>query len=156
MLDANDDLTLLDNNDAIINYVAWGSDPGTDDDAAVNAGQWTNGEYIDTTSLLEGESLGRNKDSTDTDLPADWENPSTNQADPYGVDTSIITIGAQNLSIPEYDLFIVPIMFIALIYFCFSKRFKIYTIQKKENYSKLRKPVNKVDKKSHSANKNIK
>jgi hypothetical protein len=165
MLDANDDLTLLDNNDAVIDYVAWGADPGTDDDDAVNAGQWTAGNYVDTTGLSEGDSLGRDKDSNDTDLPDDWENPSSSQADPYGVNATVLTQGARNLDIPEFDDLIFPIMFIALVYFCFSKRFKSYTMQVKYNPYKLKKSKDKqysnykkfkVYKKSNSSNKKIK
>jgi hypothetical protein len=106
MLDANDDLALLDNNDNIIDYVVWGADAGTDDDDAVSAGQWSAGTYVDTSQLAEGETLGRDRDSSDTDTPSDWENVS-NKADPFGIHSPSQTPGAQN--IPEFNIFIIPI-----------------------------------------------
>jgi hypothetical protein len=90
MLEATDDLALLDSSGNIIDYVAWGGDAGTDDDLAVTRGEWTDGTYIDTSLLQENETIGRDKDSTDTNSPADWENV-TNEADPYGVNATMAT-----------------------------------------------------------------
>jgi len=100
MFENSDDLVLLNGEGTIIDYIAWGADSGTDDDAAVTAGEWTNGEYIDTSELLLGETIGRDKDSTDTNTPSDWENSNYNTADPFGIDSNITTPGAQNL----YDI----------------------------------------------------
>jgi hypothetical protein len=114
MLDDNDDLTLLDNNDEIIDYIAWGANAGTDDDDANASGQWTDGDFVNTTLFNQGQTLGRDKDSTDTDTVSDWENAS-DQADPYGVHSGSQTPGAQN--IPEFETIAVPVsvIFIGLI-----------------------------------------
>jgi hypothetical protein len=81
--------------------------------------QWTDGEYVDTSDLLENQTIGRDKDSNDTNLPADWEDGSGN-ADPFGIDRSIengSTPNAQNIDfiIPEYDEIILPIIFIMIL-----------------------------------------
>ena len=116
VLDDSDDLALLDNNDYVVDYVAWGAGAGADDDVAVSAGQWTDGAYVDTTPISEGESLGRDKASTDTDTPADWHNGTTSQADPYGVHSTIVTQGMRNVwVIPEFDEYVVGLMSIAVI-----------------------------------------
>lgn len=85
MLDDNDDLALVDNYGNIVDYVAWGEDPGPDDENAVLANQWIDGEYIDTSLLLEGQTLGRDKNGNDTDQKEDWQN-ATGYADDFGVD----------------------------------------------------------------------
>ncbi len=119
MLENTDDLTLLDSNDDVIDYVAWGDDAGDDDDDAVSIGKWTNSEYVDSSLFIENQTLGRDKDSNDTDLPSDWEN-ATSYADPFGVDRSTengSSPGAQNIDfiIPEFsDVFIPVIAIIAL------------------------------------------
>ncbi|ODS37678.1 MAG: hypothetical protein A7315_03895 [Candidatus Altiarchaeales archaeon WOR_SM1_79] len=119
MLGNNDDLALVGDNDAIWDYVVWGGDVGADDDAAVASGDWDNGDYVDTSLLLENQTLGRDKDSNDTHQPEDWENE-TGYADPFGIDRSTengSTPGAQNFDyiIPEFsDVFIPLISTIAL------------------------------------------
>ena len=40
ILENNDDIALLNNEDKIMDYLAWGSNPGTDDNAAVAVNQW--------------------------------------------------------------------------------------------------------------------
>jgi hypothetical protein len=103
MLEASDDLTLLDSNDNVIDYVAWGADAGADDDDAVSAGHWPDAAFIDTTPLSEGQTLGRDKNSADTDTPDDWENATSGQADPFGVNSTGATSGARNAyTIPEF------------------------------------------------------
>jgi hypothetical protein len=85
MLDDIDDLALVDNYGNIVDYVAWGEDPGLDDEAAVLANQWFDGEYIDTSQLLEGQTLGRDREGNDTDRKEDWLN-ATGYSDDFGVD----------------------------------------------------------------------
>jgi hypothetical protein len=119
MLDSFDDLAFLDNNQDIIDYLAWGGNPGTDDNDAVSALQWTNNEYIDTSSLSEGETLGRDKDSTDNDTTSNWEDGSS-LADPFGIDSPVQTPGAQN-QIPEFDLIFIPLLLMAIIFFYFKR-----------------------------------
>ena len=92
-LDVSDDLALMDINDTIIDYVAWGSNVGTDDDSAVAAGEWSDGEFVDTSQILDFQTIGRDKYSTDTNTPADWEN-SYDIADPFGIHASAATPGA--------------------------------------------------------------
>ncbi|UCE37668.1 MAG: DUF2341 domain-containing protein, partial [Thermoplasmata archaeon] len=96
-LDYTDGLYLYNNFDSIVDFVAWGRNPDTDDDDAVSEGFWTDGEYVDTSSLKEGESFGRDRDSTDTNSPLDWEGPETGKADPFGIHAGSITQGAINM-----------------------------------------------------------
>jgi hypothetical protein len=111
MLENADDLMLVDYYDIIIDYVVWGADAGFDDDIPSAWGHWTDGEYVDTSSLAENETIGRDKDSTDTDLPADWENSGTGKADAYGVNATSETQGSQNIDfvIPEFSDAIIPV-----------------------------------------------
>jgi hypothetical protein len=113
MLENSDDLALVDQNGIIIDYVAWGADAGTDDDEAVTWSQWTDGEYVDTSELLENQTIGRDQDSNDTNLPADWED-GAGKADPFGIDRSTAngsTPRACNVDfiIPEFSDGIIPI-----------------------------------------------
>lgn len=126
MLDKIDDVALINSTGTIVDYVAWGDDPGSDDDAAVIVGEWTDGVYIDTSSLLIDETLGRDKDSTDNNGPSDWENASTNQADPFGINATNQTAGARNKDyiIPEFDILAIPIIFIALIILFIDRYYK--------------------------------
>lgn len=89
----------------MIDFVAWSNSGVAPDslllDAAVGAGIWTEGAFIDTGPLVfgggydspglrEGYSLGRDKDSTDTDEVADWTFPG-------GLHARAPTPAAQNL-----------------------------------------------------------
>jgi hypothetical protein len=97
MLGAYDDLSVKSSQGYIFDYLAWGADPGLDDAVAVSLGVWTNGNYVDTSELAENETIGRDKLSTDGNSTGDWENPSTNEADPYGIHSTIATPCAINL-----------------------------------------------------------
>jgi hypothetical protein len=123
MLEDTDDLTLINDNDIIIDYVAWGGDAELDDDNAVAWGHWTDGDYADTSEFSENETLGRDKDSTDTDSYTDWENSTTNKADPYGVNASSPTQGSQNIDfvIPEFEFTLIPIMMVPVIFLTLKK-----------------------------------
>jgi hypothetical protein len=119
MLENSDDLSLVKDSSIIIDYVAWGEDLGGDDDTAVIWEQWTDGEYVDTSDLLENQTIGRDQDSNDTNLPADWEDGS-GKADPFGIDRSTengSTPHAQNVDvvIPEYDEILFPIIFMLIL-----------------------------------------
>jgi len=104
----------------LVDFVAWDSDGSliadqqSDDDQAAASRQWTDGDYVDTSQLASGETLGRDKDSTDTNEPADWQNASTNKADAYGINSDKETPGAQN--VPEFGTVMVPMMAIIVIY----------------------------------------
>lgn len=74
----------------IKDFIAWGADPGTDDATAVAAGIWDDGDYINTSAVTAGESIGRDKDSTDINQPADW-------ADHGGADAVGTTQGVRNI-----------------------------------------------------------
>jgi hypothetical protein len=123
MLENIDDLALINSTDDIIDYVAWGGNPGADATDAVAESEWSPDQYVDTTGLYEGETLGRDKDSTDTDTPSDWENSTTTRADPFGVNATSETPGRQNcdLIIPEFNILAIPIMFITILMFCFNR-----------------------------------
>ena len=99
---------------AIIDYIAWGGDVGPDDDAAVAVGQWYDGVFIDTSEMFPPETIGRDKDSNDTNTPFDWENETTTRADPYGVNATEETPGGQNLDsiIPEFPTLAIPLLFL--------------------------------------------
>jgi hypothetical protein len=106
--------SLLDNNDA-------------DDDDAATAGHWTGGDFIDTTPISEGETLGRDKNSADTDTPDDWENSTTNQADPFGVNATAATQGSRNIDfvIPEFgDYIFVAVNISVIVIIMIGKRQK--------------------------------
>lgn len=62
-------------NDAIVDYVAWSYHRGTQSNlrkAAVSAGMWSDISGYCSRSIREGESIGRDKDSSDTNTPFDW------------------------------------------------------------------------------------
>ncbi|UCH87883.1 MAG: hypothetical protein JSV49_06330, partial [Thermoplasmata archaeon] len=116
----------------IVDYIAWGADPGEDDDAAVTRGLWTDGVYIDTTGLAENETIGRDKDSEDNDTAGDWENATSGYADPFGIDTPIVTPGAQNFFIiPEFGDTTFTMVLIAVFII-----FVIYRKKKEERQNK--------------------
>lgn len=62
--------TTLDDS-TIIDFMAYGGDAGSDDDNAIAAGIWKDGEYIDTPS--SGNSLGLIIDGDDSNNLADWQ-----------------------------------------------------------------------------------
>jgi hypothetical protein len=62
--------TTLDDS-TIIDFMAYGGDAVSDDDNAVAAGIWTDGEYIDTAS--SGNSLGLIIDGDDSNDTSDWQ-----------------------------------------------------------------------------------
>jgi hypothetical protein len=142
MLEDIDDLALLNSTGDIIDYVAWGGDPGDDDSSAMATGIWQDGEFVDTTGLLENETIGRDMYSTDTDTPDDWENSSTSRADPFGINSTRETPGATNLypCIPEYEIMAIPIMALIIIVFYINKNHIYYnSIQHHKRSKKLRK-----------------
>jgi hypothetical protein len=127
MLENIDDLALLNKSNNIIDYLAWGSSPGSDDDDAVTEGHWTSNAYVETIPLSENETLGRDKDSTDTNSTIDRENSTTSIADPYGVDASEPTKGTRNIDImiPEFKMLIDPILIFGIIILLFNKYFML-------------------------------
>jgi hypothetical protein len=113
---------LYDCSGDLIDYIAWGADAGADDDEAVTRGLWTEGEYIDTAVLVRNETIGRSKHSNDTDTKNDWENTTSGGADPYGVDTPVVTPGSCNI-IPEYGNITFALVNVSiLIMFVYFKR----------------------------------
>ncbi len=82
----------------IADFISWSSDqdynPGQAHHYAVTARIWSSGEYFDIgfatgKTVLAGESIGRDKNSTDTDQPQDWDRHG-------GVDAYYSTLGAEN------------------------------------------------------------
>ena len=59
--------------------------------------------------MSDGESIGRDKDSTDTDQPADWD-------DHGGKDATAETPGARNI-IPEFKQILLPVGFVTALVF---------------------------------------
>lgn len=66
----------------IIDFVCWSTDggytPGEAHGHAVRAKQWSDGTFLDLgfpsgKSMVGGFSAGRDRDSTDTDMPDDWD-----------------------------------------------------------------------------------
>jgi hypothetical protein len=117
MLEDFDDLALTNNDENIVDYVAWGADAGPDDDAAVTDGHWVDGLFVQTSGLSIDETLGRDAVATDTNAPSDWEN-NNDQADPFGVDASLPTPAGQNIDvkIPEFQILLVPVAIITIIF----------------------------------------
>jgi hypothetical protein len=132
MLENTDDISLVNSDDVIIDYVAWGADPGQDDYNAVAWGQWTNGEYVDSSQFTENQTLGRDKDSTDTNSPSDWENTTTEQGDPYGVNASAPTEGSQNIDfiIPEFSEIAMPIVTMVMIFTIWKRKRNLKGLRK--------------------------
>ncbi|UCE72829.1 MAG: DUF2341 domain-containing protein, partial [Methanomassiliicoccales archaeon] len=97
MLDYTDGLSLYHSSDSLMDYVAWGGSPGSGDDDAVDASHWTAGDFINTSSISENQSFGRDRYCTDTNSSDDWEGPETNKADPFGIHSGSWTQGAVNL-----------------------------------------------------------
>ncbi|UCE74023.1 MAG: DNRLRE domain-containing protein, partial [Methanomassiliicoccales archaeon] len=119
MLENTDDLTLYDDDGNMIDYLVWGADIGVDDDSAAAWRQWTAGDYIDSSSLLENQTLGRDQNENDTDEPEDWQNAS-DKADPFGIDRSIENGSSPNACnvdfiIPEFEEIVIPFAFMILI-----------------------------------------
>lgn len=67
-LGVNDALLLKDANGRIVDAVVWGASAG----AAVPPVDWRTGEFVPTTGLQLGQSIGRNAQSLDTNREIDW------------------------------------------------------------------------------------
>jgi hypothetical protein len=95
-------------------------------------GQWTNGEYVDSSQFTENQTLGRDKDSTDTNSPSDWENTTTEQGDPYGVNASAPTEGSQNIDfiIPEFSEIAMPIVTMVMIFTIWKRKRNLKGLRK--------------------------
>jgi hypothetical protein len=104
----HDDLALLDQDDRVVDYVAWGADPGEDDDDAAAAGQWDDGDFVTSEYFGEGKSIGRDWKSTDTDQPIDWLNSCGSSPTP----------GCPNIS--EFQFIIIPSTLVLLIPIIFN------------------------------------
>lgn len=115
MLEHFDDLALIDCDDRIIDYVAWGADASADDDGAANAGQWDDGDFVALTGYSEGDTLARDYISTDSDQPADWENS-------CGINSSKPSPGYPN--IPEFEVVLIPIIYIFIMLMLTRKRMR--------------------------------
>jgi hypothetical protein len=128
---------LVNSRGEISDYVAWGADPGADDDNATAAGEWTDGNYVDTSQIAENDTIGRDEFSTDSNSPGDWEN-GTGKADPFGVDATTATPGAQNVDviIPEFDILAIPTFLLIIIVFYFNRNYKFNLNKKKKSEEK--------------------
>jgi len=68
-----DVLSLYNSQSTIVDFVAWGGDPGGKDTNAVKAGIWTDNAYVPTGGLLvAGESIARCPNGQDTNSVSDW------------------------------------------------------------------------------------
>jgi hypothetical protein len=119
IFESSDDLVLLDGQGYIVDYIAWGADQGADDDGAVTSNLWDDGDFINTSQLQDGQTIGRDKNSNDTDQPQDWQN-ATGYADPFGIDRSTqngSTPGLQNRDgIPEFSEIVFPFAVILILF----------------------------------------
>jgi hypothetical protein len=91
----------------MVDFVAWGGAAGTDDDNAVTLGIWQDGTYVDTTSSATNQTIARDKLSTDTDMPVDWDAN-------CGKDSDIPTFCTVNYPSPtnvDLDLVYNPVIF---------------------------------------------
>ncbi len=92
---SSESLGLYDTSSNIVDYVAYGSEPdtttaGSPGNDAVTAGQWTTDDFLPIGSLSEGETIGRDRNETDTNTSLDWDTHG-------GVDSIEPTPSAQNL-----------------------------------------------------------
>jgi hypothetical protein len=85
MFAAEDDMVLASSQGYILDYVAWGGGSEYDMNLAASYNHWPSNNTVNITGITFNETLGRTKNSTDTNSTADWENPSNNYADPYGI-----------------------------------------------------------------------
>jgi hypothetical protein len=119
--DAGDQCSLYTGNthssDTIADFVAWDDDDGSlsedqqsDDNNAVDAGIWDAGDYVDTSGVSEGNSIGRDSSSTDTNAITDWSENG---------DAGSPTPGQQN--IPEFSTLLIPIIGTIALFAVFRK-----------------------------------
>lgn len=76
----------------IIDFMAWGGDSASDDDNAVGAGIWTDGEYLD--NIATGNSLGLIIDGDDNNDLSDWQefdNPTMGISNEYVNQSPVIS-----------------------------------------------------------------
>jgi hypothetical protein len=83
----DDSVSLLSDDNIGVDFVRYGN--WTDDPPTGTS--WTG---VNPDAPVQGQSLGRDKDSTDTDDGSDWENTG-------GVDADGPTPGEQNLRAPQ-------------------------------------------------------
>ena len=98
----NDDWAALYDSDGIMSdYVCWGiAEPfGATHDEAVLAQLWTDGTgfFVNTFDFVPGDSIGRDRDSNDSNSFLDWELT-------CGSDASQPTPGAQNVELVSIDI----------------------------------------------------
>jgi len=105
-----DMIDFLAYNNGTIGYL-----PGNAHDEAVRDGVWTNGSFFDTSQVSEGESIGRDMFSNDTNVVDDWD-------DEGGKDAGIITMGYQN--IPEFHTMMIPVAGILGLFMVLKRRRK--------------------------------
>lgn len=79
VLDTRDQVSLYTESvhspSTIADFVAWGGNALDDDDNAVNAVPpqwWPDGAFILTLGILPDQTIGRDADSTDANVPGDW------------------------------------------------------------------------------------
>lgn len=73
-LGSSDALSLVDADGAIRDYVAWGAVPtGNNYTKAVASENWYANTYVSTSGFVQGNSIGRNRYSNDTNQAGDWE-----------------------------------------------------------------------------------
>jgi hypothetical protein len=115
-LSSIDDVTLTDLDGAIRDFVAWGTSAPSDAnyDAAVASENWYAGQYIYTTSFALGNTLGRDRISTDTNSVSDWEIT-------CGINADAPTPIAVN-DTPEFPTVAIPIFLCAIPFIVFRAK----------------------------------
>jgi hypothetical protein len=110
-------LALIDPDGVMQDFVAWGtpgSPPsGTMYDTAVASVHWPAASYVDTTGLIAGNTLARDRLSTDTNLVADWDIT-------CGVDAGYPTPITRNE--PEFPTVAIPIFLCAIPFIVFRAK----------------------------------
>ncbi|MCA9971919.1 MAG: lamin tail domain-containing protein, partial [Anaerolineales bacterium] len=99
--DAEDQVALytgpIHDTTTLVDFVQWDDDGAlahpADDDLAAQAGKWPDGAAVP--APVQGQSLGRDRNTTNSDTPADWD--ASGGPDSAGV----LTPGALNHSIPN-------------------------------------------------------
>jgi hypothetical protein len=80
----------------VVDFVAWGGPAGIEDDIAVNVGIWPSNAFVPMSGQLINQSLARDRFSTDSNTPNDWDSQ-------CGIHSNAPTPGTFNYPLPIND-----------------------------------------------------